>query len=91
MVPSRSSYAFIVDGLRGALQFPPIWPALAELYEQLDRATLAPHTAAPAVERATAAKTTAADDGDAYDNAPEALLAVSCSETTNPSVPGCGR
>src|SRR6185295_1002599 len=86
--PVTVSYAFIVDGLRGALQFPPIWPALADLYEQLDHASLASTdnaAAAPSARAATDAS--AADEGDPYDNSREALLAVSCSETANPSVP----
>jgi pimeloyl-ACP methyl ester carboxylesterase len=81
--PVTVSYAFIVDGLRGALQFPPIWPDLAALYEQLDQATPAPSAAGTAASAAPAA----VSEGDGYDNSREALLAVTCSETVNPAVP----
>jgi pimeloyl-ACP methyl ester carboxylesterase len=77
--PATVTYAFVVDGLRGALQFPPIWSDLAKLYQATFAASEAP---APLMSDAPKALVAAGDDD--YDNSHEALLSVACSETDNP-------
>jgi pimeloyl-ACP methyl ester carboxylesterase len=78
--PTEITYAFVVDGLRGGLQFPPIWADLAGLLHLVDLAATSP--SAPRHEPDDAAS--GADD---YDNRREAQLAVACSETRNPHDP----
>ncbi|MET0578916.1 MAG: alpha/beta hydrolase [Ilumatobacteraceae bacterium] len=90
--PTPVTYAFVVDGLRGGLQFPPIWADLAGLLEATHQATLAdPAAPRPATATTPPADEAAPDEGveptDDYDNSREALLAVSCSETRNPRDP----
>jgi len=68
--------AFVLDNVRGGLQFPPVWPDMAFLVQATFDATEA---ARPAV-RAVAA-------GEPYDNARDAFLAIACAETVNPSDP----
>ena len=79
--PATITYAFVIDNLRGALQFPPIWSALAELLEAAFEAGGA--AATPAAATAPPADASAAIP-DGYDNSHDALLAVACSETDNP-------
>ena len=45
--PTPLTYAFVVDGLRGGLQFPPIWSDLAGLLEATSQAAQAPPAVAP--------------------------------------------
>ena len=82
--PTTLTYAFVADGLRGGLQFPPIWSDLAGLLQATFTASgdtpLTPGTPPSADADADA-------DADDYDNSHEALLAVSCAETHNPSNP----
>lgn len=90
--PTPLTYAFVVDGLRGGLQFPPIWGDLAGLLEATFQATQAPPVAPPADDPTAPtdpppSNDDEATDVDAYDNSHEALLAVSCSETRNPNNP----
>ena len=91
--PTPLTYAFVVDGLRGGLQFPPIWGDLAGLLEATFEAPDAPSAPdapdEPDDEVAAATSDAAApiEDADDYDNSREALLAVSCSETRNPNNP----
>ncbi|MET0461483.1 MAG: alpha/beta hydrolase [Ilumatobacteraceae bacterium] len=94
--PTPITYAFVVDSLRGALQFPPIWGDVAGLLQVVaDGAAteavppaLAPPDEAPVDEAAAGAEPEPpAVEADEYDNSREALLAVSCSETRNPSDP----
>ena len=73
------TYGFLVDGLRGGLTFPPIWAELAGNLETVWQATEGSNL------RSATAKSWAPIEG--YDNANEALLAVACSETTNPRDP----
>jgi pimeloyl-ACP methyl ester carboxylesterase len=80
--PTTLTYAFIVDGLRGGLQFPPIWADLAILLQATYEASVAA-PAAPAVAGGPSSPP-AAEPDDGYDNSHEALLAVACSETDNP-------
>jgi pimeloyl-ACP methyl ester carboxylesterase len=75
------TYAFLVDGLRGGLTFPPIWAELAGDLEATWQATEAPDSAG------SFARTLAARTIEGYDNSDEALLAIACSETTNPHNP----
>lgn len=76
--PERFTYADIVDGLRGGLTFPPIWGDVAHLLQ----------AAYDASRDATPLTATASAGGSApYDNRREALLAVGCSETNNPTDP----
>jgi len=88
------TYAFVVDSLRGALQFPPIWGDVAGLLEATSLAAADPSSTPSAGEPVAATETTpvgdveaAADADAAYDNSREALLAVACSETRNPNDP----
>ena len=89
--PTPLTYAFVVDGLRGGLQFPPIWGDLAGLLEATFEAPDGPPApVAPSATDDAAATTPSAsappiDASDDYDNSREALLAVSCSETRNPN------
>jgi pimeloyl-ACP methyl ester carboxylesterase len=78
--PTTLTYAFVADGLRGGLQFPPIWGDLAGLLQ----VTFAASGDAPPVSDTPPS---AGAGGDEYDNSHEALFAVSCSETHNPSNP----
>jgi pimeloyl-ACP methyl ester carboxylesterase len=83
------TYAQVVDALRGALQFPPIWGDVAGLLQASVAAPPAAANVATASTKAPAsggAAAAAPDDG--YDNSHEALLAVACSETDNPDNPG---
>jgi len=79
--PATVTRAFLLDNLRGALQFPPIWPDVAGLMELTWQATEQPST-----EAGTTSAPAAFDA--AYDNSAEAFLAIACSETVNPSNPG---
>jgi len=82
--PQPFTYDDIVDGLRGGLTFPPIWPDIAGLLQasfQASEPTSAQHKGAGVPEVAIP---TAAAAAASYDNSREALLAVACSETTNP-------
>jgi pimeloyl-ACP methyl ester carboxylesterase len=88
--PTTITYAFVVDGLRGGLQFPPIWADLAELLQATFEATdaAAPRTVNPATDpgpEATSDIARAPTADEVYDNSREALFAVACSETDNPS------
>ena len=88
--PTTITYAFVVDGLRGGLQFPPIWADLAGL---LQATFEAPDAVVPALVNASTdpgpaptpdtARGPATDEF--YDNSREALFAVACSETDNPN------
>jgi len=69
--------AFVLDSMRGGLQFPPVWPGIAFLLQATFDAT----EHAPALDRRVLAA------ADPYDNAREAFLAVACSDTLNPSDP----
>jgi pimeloyl-ACP methyl ester carboxylesterase len=80
--PTTLTYAFIVDGLRGGLQFPPIWADLAVLLQATYEASVA--TPTTPVVAAVPASPPVAEPDDGYDNSHEALLAVACSETDNP-------
>jgi hypothetical protein len=75
------TYAFVVDGLRGGLQFPPIWGDLAVLLEATFEASNAA-IADGAVDPPSDSTPASFDDG--YGNSREALFAVACSETDNP-------
>ena len=81
--PTTVTYAFVVDGLRGGLQFPPIWADLAGLlqatFDASDALPAAAHDANPSSRRPEAAPR------DDYDNSREAVFAVACSETDNPN------
>jgi hypothetical protein len=83
--PVPVTYAFLVDALRGGLQYPPIWGFVAEQLQ----ATWQASDPAGVLRRAAAtlapAQTTLADDG--YDNTRDAFFAVVCAETTNPTRP----
>ena len=78
--PTTLTYAFVADGLRGGLQFPPIWSDLAGLLQ----ATFAASDDTPNTSVTPPSAATGLDD---YDNSREALLAVSCPETRNPTDP----
>ena len=79
--PTTLTYAFVVDGLRGGLQFPPIWADLAGL---LQATFEAPDTSAAAtVDQSSEPEAAPTEDG--YDNSRDALFAVACSETNNPN------
>jgi pimeloyl-ACP methyl ester carboxylesterase len=78
--PTTLTYAFVVDGLRGGLQFPPIWADLAGLLQATFEAPDAP--AAPVDQ---SSEPEAAPTNDGYDNSRDALFAVACSETDNPN------
>ena len=80
--PTTITYAFVVDGLRGGLQFPPIWGDLAVLLEATFEAPNAV-VADAAVDPPSDSTPASFDDG--YDNSREALFAVACSETDNPN------
>ncbi len=71
--------AVVVDSLRGSLQFPPIWPFVAQL---LDAAFTATDGEGVAALEAPATVT-----ADSYDNQRDAFLAVACSDTFNPRDP----
>lgn len=79
--PTTITYAFVVDGLRGGLQFPPIWGDLAVLLEATFEAPTALTADAVADPPSDSAPASFDDD---YDNGREALFAVACSETDNP-------
>jgi pimeloyl-ACP methyl ester carboxylesterase len=81
--PVDVSYGFLVDGLRGGLTFPPIWADLAGQLELVFQATEG-NPSSPAVTSALA-KSGGPIEG--YDNSNEALLAVACSDSTNPRNP----
>jgi pimeloyl-ACP methyl ester carboxylesterase len=88
--PTPLTYSFIVDGLRGGLQFPPIWGDLAGLLELTAQAATAPPAAEVASDPSAVSDASPAEEiiesgADEYDNSREALLAVSCSETRNPN------
>jgi pimeloyl-ACP methyl ester carboxylesterase len=78
--PTEITYAFVVDGLRGGLQFPPIWSDLAGLLQLVD----AEATPQPATARDPDGP---APGADSYDSRQESQLAVACSETRNPHDP----
>ena len=81
--PLVVTYAFLADGLRGALTFPPIWGELAGNLEAVFQTS---QGLIPDASVATSlAATDAAEDG--YDNRTEAQLAVVCSETRGPANP----
>jgi pimeloyl-ACP methyl ester carboxylesterase len=85
--PVPISYAFAVDSMRGALQFPPIWADVAGLFEAIEQAAAAPSaapTASVAPATTVADEPAAAADDEPYDNSREALVAVACAETRNP-------
>ena len=94
--PTPLTYAFVVDALRGALQFPPIWGDVAGLLEATSQAAASPTPVTPTDDTVDPTDAATSGDGDAaeaenvdddYDNSREALLAVSCSETRNPANP----
>jgi pimeloyl-ACP methyl ester carboxylesterase len=77
--PVEVTRAFVLDSMRGGLQFPPIWPGIAFLLQiTFDATEQAPALAdQPALD--------AADE--LYDNGREAFVAVACGETVNPGDP----
>jgi pimeloyl-ACP methyl ester carboxylesterase len=81
--PIDVSYGFLVDGLRGGLTFPPIWAELAGQLELVFQAT----EGAPSSAAATSSFTKSARPIEGYDNSNEALLAVACTDSTNPHNP----
>ena len=90
--PTPITYAFVVDSLRGALQFPPVWADVAGLLQVVADGVAAGSTPTAAADAApddtpdeTADEAAPETQVDEYDNSHEALLAVSCSETRNPN------
>ena len=77
--PLTATPAFVLDSLRGGLQFPPVWPDIAFLLQAAFDAT----EQAPAVAEPTGGVAAV----EPYDNARDAFLAVACAETVNPSDP----
>ena len=80
--PTTVTYAFVADGLRGGLQFPPIWADLAGLLQ----ATFAASSALPAAAAETNSVEPTVEPAPRIDddNSREAVVAVACSETNNP-------
>jgi pimeloyl-ACP methyl ester carboxylesterase len=80
--PIPITYAFAIDNLRGALQFPPVWPPVAEL---LQAAFEVSEDGGTQLASGSPSDASVGEGDDGYDNSHEALLAVACSETNNPS------
>jgi pimeloyl-ACP methyl ester carboxylesterase len=73
--------AFVLDSMRGGLQFPPIWPGMAFLLQLTFDTT---EQGAALIDQPAVA----ADAANApYENSDEAFLSVACGETVNPDDP----
>jgi pimeloyl-ACP methyl ester carboxylesterase len=84
--PFPVSYGFVVDSLRGGLQYPPVWPFIADQLQATYAAAFPGEGEQPGGVADPAAGEPAPDGAaDGYDNSPEAFLAVACSETAHPS------
>ena len=81
--PTTITYAFVVDNLRGALQFPPIWSRTGRAARG-DIRSQRGHRDTGRGDRLRRRTPSAARRPTSYDNSPDALLAVACSETDNP-------
>ena len=76
--PLTVTRAVVLDSLRGSLQFPPIWPFVAQLLQAaFDATEVEDALRDPAVVVAS----------DSYDNQRDAFLAIACSDTLNPRDP----
>jgi pimeloyl-ACP methyl ester carboxylesterase len=86
--PVVATYAFLADALRGGLQYPPVWPFIAEQLQAIW--TLSGPVAMAPPQRGTSspAPLTRAPLADGYDNSREAQLSVLCGESANPPEPG---
>jgi pimeloyl-ACP methyl ester carboxylesterase len=77
--PVTVTPAFVLDSMRGGLQFPPIWPGIAFQLQATFEATEQPPALAQPQSGLAAAEP--------YDNGRDAFLAVACADTVNPSDP----
>jgi pimeloyl-ACP methyl ester carboxylesterase len=77
--PVTATRAFVLDSMRGGLQFPPVWPGIAFLLQATFDAT----EQAPALGEQLSRVATA----EPYDNRRDAFLAVACADTINPRDP----
>jgi pimeloyl-ACP methyl ester carboxylesterase len=77
--PATVTRAFVLDSMRGGLQFPPVWPGIAFLLQATFDAT----EQVPAVAERAGGVAAA----EPYDNQRDAFLAVACADTVNPSDP----
>jgi pimeloyl-ACP methyl ester carboxylesterase len=77
--PATVTRAFVLDSMRGGLQFPPVWPGIAFLLQATFDATEQAAAAAQPIAGVPAAEP--------YDNRRDAFLAVACADTVNPRDP----
>jgi pimeloyl-ACP methyl ester carboxylesterase len=86
--PLTITRAVALHSLRGSLQFPPIWPDVAQLVQAAFNAVGPEAAAAPANAASDGASAEQPPvDAEQYDNQREAFLAVACSDTVNPRRP----